>query len=216
MKKFKFIWVLILGTSAAFTACESLNLNPASSDGESALTDMLFLATTEDSSNVMRGHHGHCNLTEVAVADLPASITDYISANYANATIDRAGTVAESGNYAVAITKEDGTHAGLLFSSEGEFLAERTRKARPEPIEISELPTTVTDYITANYDGSTIKRAFQAEDGNYGVLLILSDESYLGVGFDSEGNFLGELSMKDFKGKKHGPGGKGKGKKGDD
>lgn len=206
MKHLKFALVLLFGGSVAFTSCESLNLNPSSSDGESAMMDMLFLATTEDSTDVIRGHHGQCNLTEIALEDLPAAITDYISANYPNSTIDRAGQNGNNGSFAVKITKEDGTIAGLLFNSDGGFIAEKTRGARPEPIDVSSLPSAITDYITANYEGATIHKAFQGNDGNYGVMLILADDSFLGVGFDSAGNYLGELSMKDLKGKKHGPG----------
>ncbi len=206
MKQLKLIWAIFLGGAVALSSCESLNVNPSSADSESAVLDLFFLATGDDSTHVMRGHHGKCNLTEVAAEDLPAGITDYITANYPNATIDRAGQSSESGNYAVKITKEDGTHTGLLFTGEGVFISEKKQKAKPNSIDVADLPAAITDYVAANYEGAAIKKAFQGDDGNYGVLLVLEDDSYLGVGFDTDGNYLGELSMRDIQGKKHGPG----------
>jgi hypothetical protein len=205
MKNLKFVGLILLGFVMTLSSCNKSDVDPLV-DGESAVLDMLFLATGEDSTQVMRGQKGKCNITEVAVEDLSATITTYITANYAGATINRAGTNDANNFTMVGITKADGTHAGLVFDADGAYVAEKSRGPKGSPIEITDLPTTISDYITANYADATIKKAFQGQDGRFGVLLVLADETYLGLGFDADGNFVGELSMKDKKGKKHGSG----------
>ena len=185
------------------TSCDQQEVDPLA-DNESAILDLMFLATTEDSTNTFRNNKGKCDLTEVAVEELPAAITDYIVANYAGASIERAGTSAEKGIYAVAIKKADETFAGVIFDLEGNFLKERTRGRKGTPVAAEDLPSAITDYIAANYDGATVAKAFTHEDGRFGVLLILTDETFQGVGFDTDGNFVGEFSMKNKRGKKHG------------
>ena len=61
-------------------------------------------------------------LTEVAVTALPASITSYITTNYAGFTIKRAGTNAD-GNYIVGL--DNGTdHKVVKFDATGKFVEE--------------------------------------------------------------------------------------------
>ncbi|WP_304237881.1 PepSY-like domain-containing protein [Jiulongibacter sediminis] len=207
MRHLKFVWAFLLAAPLAFTSCESLNLGPDAAAGDSAMLDMLFFATNDDSTGVVRGHRGHCNITEVAVEDLSATITDYISANYADATIDRAGTNDETGYTMVKITLADGTHAGLIFDADGNFLEEKTHKGKGTAVDVADLPTAITDYISTNYADATIEKARLHDDGSYGVLILQSDDTYLGVGFDADSNFVSEFNMKDKGGKKHGKGG---------
>ncbi|MGR3811032.1 PepSY-like domain-containing protein [Jiulongibacter sp. NS-SX5] len=205
MKQLKFALIMLFGGAFAFTSCDSLSISPdASADTESAVMDLLFLASTDDSTGTVRGHKGKCNLTEVAVEDLSAAITDYIAANYADATIERAGSNEETGNTIVKITLVDGSHAGLIFDADGNFLEEKVRKGKGESIDTADLPAAITDYISANYADATIEKARLFSDGSYGVLLLQADETYLGVGFDAEGTFVSEFDLKDKRGKKHG------------
>jgi hypothetical protein len=61
-------------------------------------------------------------LTEVAVSALPASITSYVTTNYAGFTIKRAGTNTE-GNYIVGL--DNGTdHKVVKFDAMGKFVEE--------------------------------------------------------------------------------------------
>ncbi|MBA4853108.1 hypothetical protein [Emticicia sp. BO119] len=61
-------------------------------------------------------------LTEVDIATLPATITDYINKTYAGATLKKAGKDKE-GNYYVLIEK-DSKPLGLLFDATGIFQKE--------------------------------------------------------------------------------------------
>lgn len=204
MKNFKFAFLLAFAAIIGLTSCDKSSVD-AVADGESAVMDMIFLATTDDSTGTFRGHRGKCNITEVAAEDLPATVTDYITANYAGSTIERAGTN-DAGTYIVKIMKEDGTYAGLAFDADGSFLAEKTHKSKGTSVAAEDLPAAITDYIASDYAGATLHKARLFDDGTYAVLIIQADETYLGLGFDADGNFVAELSMKDRKGKKHGPG----------
>jgi hypothetical protein len=61
-------------------------------------------------------------LNKVEVSALPASITTYITANYAGFTIKRAGTDTD-GNYIVGL-KNDTDHKVLKFDAAGKFVEE--------------------------------------------------------------------------------------------
>ncbi|MVM41259.1 hypothetical protein GO730_32225 [Spirosoma sp. HMF3257] len=75
------------------------------------------------------GKHGWGgDFTAVAVADLPAAITTYITTNYAGATINRAGKGGTNGEYVVSITTSDSKHVGLVFNADGTFKAALTKK----------------------------------------------------------------------------------------
>ncbi|MDR6193114.1 hypothetical protein [Siphonobacter sp. SORGH_AS_0500] len=69
-------------------------------------------------------------LTEVALADLPTSITTYITAHYAGATLEKAGKNAD-GVYFVAI-KSGNSIKVLRFDASGTFVEELAKEARPK------------------------------------------------------------------------------------
>ncbi len=86
---------------------------------------------------------------------------------------------------------DDGTR--LIFDADGNFVSEGGKGdgnhggGKGTEIDPSELPATVTDYITANYPEATIERARQGENG-FGVKL----DSGVILIFDAEGNFVTE------------------------
>ncbi|MPR35585.1 hypothetical protein [Salmonirosea aquatica] len=67
----------------------------------------------------LKHYKQHAKLTEVAVVDLPASITDYVAATYAGAEIKHAGTN-EAGEYFVMLVS-DSKPVVLLFNADGTF-----------------------------------------------------------------------------------------------
>ena len=129
-----------------------------------------------------RHGHGPCGMghrgTRVEIADLPTSITDYITANYPDAETKRAKTNDNSGNYFVLIITDDG-RVVLKFDTDGNFVEEVSCIHHGcgglTQVDIADLPTTITDYITANYPTADIQKAGQkTNSGNYGVVLNLS------------------------------------------
>lgn len=210
MKNLTKLGLFLLVSIFTFTACENDNsVSPLSTDDESALLDFMFLATADDSTGTdtdrRNGWRGgkKCNITEVEVADLPATITSYITANYTGVTVNRAGTL-ENGNFVVKITKADATHAGLVFDADGVFVSEKTGKrgSRGTEVAIEDLPATVTAYITANYEGATVKKAITNDEGKFLLIVQKADETYVGVGFEADGTFISEMTRKGKKNKK--------------
>lgn len=145
------------------------------------------------------GGPGSCTpTTAIEVSALPATVTDYIAATYAGATIENAGTL-PNGNYVVKILV-DGVPTRLVFDANGNFVEELSgppaggggQHPHPTPIEVSALPTTVTDYITATYAGATIEKAGTLDNGQY-IVLILVDGQPTGLVFNADGSFVEEL-----------------------
>lgn len=200
MKKLKVSFLMLFGLAVLFTACDQNAIDPLDLDaGELAVLDMVFLASTDDSSGVSDGHHkgGKFNMTEVAIDDLPAAITTYISTNYEGSTIERAGTNNDSGEFGVLVLKADGSHVGVRFAADGTFIAEHVKMGKKgTKVEVEDLPAAVTSYITENFPDATIKGARHSDAGNYGVVIQLADDSHKGLAFDADGVFTGELTMK--------------------
>lgn len=212
MKNLKVLVLVLLTAMVGMTSCEMLGIDPSSdSTDESAMLDFMFLATADSSGH---GHHHNKKgkLTEIEVSALPSNVVSYISTNYVGSTIQRAGQD-DSSRYAVKIVLADSTHRGLLFDASGNFLKEFTGKCHGgSKIEISALPTVITDYISSNYADASIKNARQSLDGKYGVLIVNADETLTLLGFDTDGTFLNVLDMAGKSG--HQKRGKGKGKRG--
>lgn len=148
-----------------------------------------------------RHGHGPCGMghrgTRVELTDLPTSITDYITANYPDAETKRAKTNDNNGNYFVLIKTDDG-RVVLKFDADGNFIEEVSCIHHGcggiTPIDIADLPTTITDYITTNYPDADIQKAGQKTNSeNYGVVLNIDGNRVIVV-FDSDGNFLFERS----------------------
>ena len=148
-----------------------------------------------------RHGHGPCGMghrgTRVELTDLPTSITDYITANYPDAETKRAKTNDNNGNYYVLIITDDG-RVVLKFDADGNFIEEVSCIHHGcggiTQIDIADLPTTITDYITANYPNADIQKAGQkTNSGNYGVVLNIDGNRVIVV-FDEDGNFLFERS----------------------
>ncbi len=124
----------------------------------------------------------------IDIASLPQSISDYITANYPNESIVRAVTK-PNGGYAVKLSDD----TVLLFNADGEFFDECGDRpggghgghgghgggqggpnggcALGDTIDIASLPTTVTDFVTANYTGETVTVAVVKPSGKFGVEL---------------------------------------------
>ncbi len=78
-----------------------VSLNACNNKAVDPSTVGAFARTAGVVSTSLAGLH---NLTTVAVSSLPATITSYISTNYAGATIDKAVQEKTSSDYIVAIT----------------------------------------------------------------------------------------------------------------
>ncbi|MEY3051416.1 MAG: hypothetical protein RLY31_1201 [Bacteroidota bacterium] len=149
----------------------------------------------------------------VTADDLPATTQDYIAENYPDETIEFV-TVKPNGAFGVKLS--DGTV--LLFKADGEFVRECGKPAGPggpmgpggghpcacmhgDTVDVSVLPTAVTDYIAENYPDETIQTAVLKASGKFAV--------ELGEGtvllFDADGNFLKDCGVVDPNAGGYGP-----------
>ena len=135
-----------------------------------------------------RGKKGKGDCNSIDTTELLQSIKDYVATNYPDESIKRAKED-KDGNFIVGLTG----HVFLLFDSEGAFVEihEFAHRKHGEKVEIEDLPTAITDYITANYEGATIKVAF-SQDDEYRVGIINNENERVLVIFDSEGSFVEE------------------------
>jgi len=205
MKKLGFLLVMLSGVWFASCQKEGSDLSPADEalEIESVVTaSAARYAVSTDSVTL-----GKCKgkLTEVATADLSAVTTGYISTTYAGSTIVYAAKD-EAGKVVVAIKLADGTLKGLLFNADGTFkeeLKQHPKKAKLTKIEVSELPVTITSYITSGYAGAVIKQAGKNAEGVYFVGILI-DSKIKVLLFNADGTFSKELE-KPEKGPKGGP-----------
>ena len=147
-------------------------------------------------------------ITKIAVTDLPATVSGYISTNYARATVDYAAKD-DTGNFLVAITQNGETKA-LLFNADGTFNEELAMKGGPdrkggshgkgggkkgtlEQIAVADLPSAITSYISTNYAGAEIKTAAKDSTRGYLVMIVVSDQSKTLL-FNTDGTFNKEVS----------------------
>ncbi len=139
--------------------------------------------------------HGHKggdrdSLSKIDVANLPTAITNYITTNYASATIVTAALDATRG-YLVMI-KQGTDRKTLLFSTDGTFTQEIVREIGKKytAIDISALPAAVTTYITTNYAGATIVAAGTNSTGQFKVIIQPASGRKIDLLFAADGTFV--------------------------
>lgn len=196
---------LLLAILFAFTiiSCQKEDALDTSTDVED-VTDFLKMGASADAADSPAVRKKCRDITQIDVATVRAEITAYIAANYAGTTIDKAG-VDSLGNYFIKIVKADGSHIGLLFDANGNFVKELLRgnkHRKGTEIAAADLPANASAYITANYATASIHKAIKMDDSTYKVILVLADGSYLGLGFDVNGNFVSTVTVKDKHGRK--------------
>lgn len=198
MRRLVVMFVASLGIFIASCSKDNSGMSPttdASTDVslETVSTTAARLAIESDSvtTHVCKG-----KLTEVAVADLAAAITTYISTTYPSSTIKFAAKD-DSGKIVVTILLADGTTPkGLIFNADGTFKEELKHfdhKAKLTEVAVANIPAAITSYITTTYAGAVIKKAGTNADGQYFVGIVL-DSKVKVLLFNADGTFNKELT----------------------
>ncbi len=123
---------------------------------------------------------------EIAPANLPQNILDFISTYYPGIEIEEA-ELENNGNYEIELENE----IEIIFDGDGNFLGQAQDENDDEQgddednINPADLPQSILDYIAANYPDNSIIEAEREDDG-YEVTLNNGVE----LEFDLEGNFL--------------------------
>ena len=131
------------------------------------------------------------DLTAIDIATLSATITTYVSTTYAGSTVEKAYTDS-NGNFFVVVKKADGTKVAVLFDSKGVFVKELPKhgKGTLTSIDATTLSTTITTYISTNYTGYTVEKAYTDTDGNFVVSLKNTAGTKIGLLFDKNSVFV--------------------------
>ena len=139
------------------------------------------------------GKHRRDRGEAIDIAALPASITAYIRTNYAGVTIDRARIHPERG-YMVKLSND----IIVLFDVDGNYVDEHPfiyHHGNHINIDIADLSTLITDYISTAYPDATIKVAFEKEER---IMVGLEENGdRLMLVFDKDGNFIEEKRCND-------------------
>ena len=161
--------------------------------------ERLYFGTDGVELRSRRGpHHGHgpCGFgrrgTPVPVADLSATITDYINDNYTNPEIKRAKTNDEG--YFFVLVKTDDGRLVVKFDADGNYVGEIYLTHHLclgiVPVLVADLPTAITDYLADNCpDGVIMRAGKRIISGKYIVVLNVNGDRKVVV-FDADGNFL--------------------------
>lgn len=205
MKQFILIASTVLGV-VLYGCNRNEQVQSITPDSDSAIATTSTARLASDSS----GFFCKRKITRIAVTDLPAAVTNYISATYAGATVEYAAKD-DTGNFLVAITQNDEAKA-LLFNADGTFNEELAIKAgggkhggrggkgrehgskgNLEQIALTDLPAAITSYITANYAGAELKTAAKDSTRGYLVMIVVSDQSKTLL-FNTDGTFNKEVT----------------------
>ncbi|MEY4964123.1 MAG: hypothetical protein RLZZ323_1442 [Bacteroidota bacterium] len=138
-------------------------------------------------------HHSD-NGTVIAISSLSATITTYISTNYAGATIVTAKQETD-GNVEVYILTATGIKLELKFNASGNFVALSSNSnnhfpSNEAPVVLTNLLANIKTYITTNYMGATIKEAHVESDGTFDVVITTSSGVQIKLNFSATGAFL--------------------------
>ncbi|OIN56408.1 PepSY-like domain-containing protein [Arsenicibacter rosenii] len=196
MKKQFLLGLLAIGFALTMNACNNDQSLVNPDDSATATATGAARAATDSA-----GFHSKKKLTKIETSALPAAITGYITTNYAGATVDYAAKD-DDGNYFVGIT-QSGTRKALLFNADGTFNHEVSLKKGPgkgpggkrdslSQIAITNLPSAITSYISANYAGATINMAVKDDNRGYLVMITVNDTKKTLL-FNTDGTFNQEL-----------------------
>ena len=153
-------------------------------------------------------------------ATLPKTITDYITANYAGATLVRAGTKTDSAGaitqYEVIITLNNVQYE-LEFDATGKFLKQETEDGHQQGTAVAQsaLPATTGTYLSTTYPGYTFVQA-SSRSSNGTVTSYVVDITYNGTSYDVLFDGAGAFVSAHAEGQGGGDKGKGPGGDGQD
>ena len=147
--------------------------------------------TFQPNGNHKHRHDG--NQIPVAIADLAASITSYISTNYTGATITSAHKEGDN-SFDVFITTAAGANLNLNFSAAGDFVSVSSNgnnhSNNETQVLIADLLPAITTYITTTFPGATIVSAQKDWNGGFEVHLTTVAGVRLELNFDATGVFI--------------------------
>ena len=155
--------------------------------------DGTFVSASALKANGNHKHKHSGNHISVAVVDLLAGITTYISTNYTDATIVSAHKESD-GSFDVFIVTAAGAKLNLNFTATGEFVSVSAdgsfHSGNHSTVAIADLLADITTYINTNYAGATIVSAHKESDGTFDVYILTTSAVKLKLSFSATGVFI--------------------------
>ena len=163
--------------------------------------------------NCERGQHRD----SVAASALPATIATYLTTNYSGYTFNKAFAVKDTTGSVkgyVAIINFNGKPVALLFTADGTFVKVLEQREKGDidgdgwhrggrfdnrdgqhrdTLALTSLSATITTYLTANFAGDTLTKAFTTKDGS--ILVISKNNGAFATLFTSAGIFVKRVTL---------------------
>ena len=149
--------------------------------GIACLLGIMLLASCQNRNEV--GPELSEGLVEsIAPADLPTLVQTAVANDFPGQGIAAAEKITGSAG---------GTMYDVLVDS-GESGSYNPEGGKCNKVELTTIPQAIQDYVTANYTGANIKKAFQMNTKDGSVKIIVKLDIRKALSFDEAGNFLGE------------------------
>lgn len=154
----------------------------------------------------------------IAATALPASVSAYLTTNYAGYTLVKAFKISDASGTLkgyVTIISFNGNPVGIAFDANGNFVKvleqregrdlregrgyheggcfqHRDGKQR-DTVAVSALPASITAYMAANFPADTVMRAAKTRDSGY--VLISRNAGLFATVFSASGSFVGRVQL---------------------
>lgn len=203
-----------LGTAASGSAIEAAIQNTgaiavgATTAGSTSAADSIYVVNA-----CSRG----ARKDSVSFSNLPASVSNYLSANYAGYTFQKAYNIKDASGTNqgyVVIIQYNGNPVGLKFDVSGNFIKvleqregrdllnngwhtgghfEHRGDVSKDTIALNSLPPGILSYMSARYSSDTLLAASQTRGGAYVVLS--KNNGFFATVFDNAGNFVNRVTL---------------------
>ncbi|HWB25891.1 MAG TPA: PepSY-like domain-containing protein [Chitinophagaceae bacterium] len=198
-------------------ASGSSTTSATASASSSAVIAVAAGVASSDSVYVMQQCSKGQHRDSISASALPDSITAYLNANYSGYTFNKAFAVKDTTgtvvNYVVIIFFNN-KPVGLLFDANGSFVNVLEQREpgdmhgpgwhpggrfcnrdslHQDTVALTDLPTAITSYMSANYAGDTLLKASRDIDSGY--IIISANNGLYATVFTSSGSFVKRVEL---------------------
>lgn len=201
----------------------SVSGTDASSTIAVAATSSTIASPSADSVYIVQPCERGEKRDSILEANLPSGVTTYLAANYAGYTFHEAFAIKSSTGSTtgyVVIVYYNEKPVGLEFDSSGNFVRVLEQREKgdlqgngwhhggrfenrggigKDTISLSNIPSAILSYMSANYAADTLVKAFTNRDSSY-VIFSVNNGVYATT-FDAAGNFIKRIGLLSKKGK---------------
>lgn len=225
------IFFVIAAIAFTLTSCNknassgstSATTTTATTSATSATIAVAASTSSSDSVYVLQQCNKGQYRDSIDAANLPGSVTAYLTSNYSGYTFEKGFTIKDSTGTIhgyVVIILYNNKPVGLLFDAAGSFVkvleqrqpgdmhgpgwhngglfCNRDGKHR-DTVALADLPSAIIAYVANNYPGDTLLKAFKTADSSY--LLISKDNGLYATLFGSDGSFIKRVQLPEPGGK---------------